>query len=244
MSQKIGFDYSSISQEHQIVIGEHVKAITSQMRQSIRSTIDIGRRLKQVRDLLGAVVFRAWASVEFEWTYATALTYMTIAERFGDLDCLEYFHQSALVLLVPKRVPPIAVNKAIERARNGQMVSKTFAQELIDRAVVEQFSKNPGESSISAREARTRGQRLDLRGTSNAVRSIKHSCKTLRKSIHKTYEVMSEAERKALADELTALADALTHEPVIQGDVESIEADGGVGEYSDKVNADAELATV
>lgn len=242
MATKIGFDYSSISAADQKLIAEHIKAITSRLRQSIHGTIDIGRRLKLIYDILGTR-FKIWADAEFEWSYATALNYMGIADRFGDLDCLDYFHQSSLIVFLPSRVPQVAIDRAIELARSGQMVSKKRAEELVNTALVEAFAANPKTASISSQEAGKIGRALLLGGTSKTVLSLSRSVQTMRKNLEKIYQVMSEEQRKMMADELKALADELLNEPVIEGDIETTDDDTEFGEYSDDVNADAELAT-
>lgn len=232
MPQKIGFDYSSISAEHQQVIAEHAKAITLHMRHSTRSTVDIGRRLIQVRQLLGSV-FLAWIGAEFQWSLATARAYMTLAQRFGDLDCLDYFQPSALLALARKHMPQAAIDQAIACARNGQLITKAFATDLADKAVLAQFAANQqrsfnagneplGGPNIRPMTAARAGGRVEKRGRpTRNIRTLVGSVQTMRQNIQQVYEVMSECDRKSLADDLMELAKQLVHEPIIEAEVET-----------------------
>lgn len=233
MPTEIGFDYSGISTEHQDLIAEHLRTITAHMRQSTRSTIDIGRRLKCVYDLLGSR-FKAWARAEFEWNYETAMHYIAMAERFGHLDCLDNFHQSALIVLLPKRVPAFAIERAIAHAQSGQIVSKRFAMDLVDNALLEVFKANDAQSSVSGSmrthetpinraEAATIERRIRYGSASRIVRSLNTSIRTVQKHVHDVPRLISAAECNAIAEELSQLANELMAEPVIEGDVESCE---------------------
>ncbi len=253
--QPVGFNYSSIAPEHQKVICEHAKAITLHIRHSTRSMVDIGRRLIQVRKLLG-VVFTAWIGAEFHWSIATARTYIMMAERFADLDCLDNFQPSALVALSRKHIPQAAMEQAVARARKGELITKSIACELADRMVLQAFQEkqraqsagDPDTTSetfispmVAARTVLRSAKRVRPTKT---IRTLTGTVQTMRKNIHQVYEMMSEPERKSLSDELMELARELIHEPVIEGDEESTEADGELVEYSEAVNADEELAAV
>jgi hypothetical protein len=232
MPTQLGFDYSTCSAENRKVISEHAKAITLHIRHSTRSMVDIGRRLMQVREILGSV-FNAWVGAEFQWSLVTARSYMKLAEVFGDLDCLDSFQPSALIALTRKHVPRAAIDQAVARARNGELITKTMALDLSDRIVLQQFEENR-HAELNIDRASTVGapirphtaalteQRIERRGRpTSTLRTLKSTVQTMRKNMQHVYEAISEFERKSLADELMELAKQLIHEPVIEGDVET-----------------------
>lgn len=219
MPTKIGFDYTSIAPEQQKVIADHAKAITMHLRHSTRSTIDIGQRMIQVKELLGPV-FGAWIRAEFEWSLRSVGDYMRLAKRFGDLDCIDSFQPTALLALCKKHIPQAAVDQAVAVARSGQMVTHAFASELADRIVLEQFSMNVGPSISSIKVSQT-AARMAERVRPTSIRKLQTSVATMLKNMQSVYESISESDRKSLADELMELAKQLIQEPVVEGDVET-----------------------
>lgn len=254
MATKIGFDYSGISDEHRKVISDHSRAITGHMRHSTKSMIDIGRRLLHVRQLLGKI-FTAWIGAEFQWSIATARSYIIVSERFANLDCLDNFQPSALAALSRKHIPQTAIDQAVARARNGELITKSIACELADRIVLQAFQERQRGKSTANQEATSQifispmaAARAELRSTKRGrptknIRTLTGSVQSMRRNIHQVYEMMSEQERKSLSDELMELAKELIHEPVIEGDEICIEADGGIAEYKDEGIEHRELAT-
>ncbi len=230
--QAIGFDYTGISQKHKQLITDHAKAITEHLRHTTASMVDIGRRLIQIRQLLGSA-FRVWIDAEFQWCLGTARHYMILAQRFGNLDCLDNFQPSALILLSPKHVPQAAIDEAIACARSGQLITKSSAASLVDRTVLAQFSatqqasSNPGPATVQGPEIRLMtaalaAGRVERRGRpTKTIRTLIGSVQTMRNNIQQVYEVMSEPDRKSLSDDLIELANQLIHEPIIEADVET-----------------------
>ncbi len=203
--QPIGFDYSTISHEHQAVVADHAKAITTHLRSSGAAMIDIGRRLIQVRAML-LTVFQPWLFAEFKWSKSTAQCYMQAADRFGDLDCLDYFQPSALVLLSRNAVPKAAIGQAIAHARAGNIISKTSAKELIARFKVasvagpEETLKVYGTAAVTGSDKARAGRN---------VTSLFGSLKTLRKNLKQYTSHMSDSQRESLVSELMAVANEI-----------------------------------
>lgn len=243
MPVKIGFDYSSVSARDKQAIFGHVKAIRSHLRQSAQATVEIGRRLKLVQGLIPGQ-FKAWLRAEFPWTIAVAWSYMAIAERFGDLDCLHNFDKSALILLLPENVPQQAIDRAIELARNGQLVTKTLVNELREQVLEDQSSvRSDAEDETASGRPRKKNY-----GVARSIKNLTETLKKLRANMGNIFQSMTDSERAALAEELVALAEQLR--TAVNDELEAIDAqpESDIGDESDFYESSEvdhhELATV
>lgn len=128
----VGFNYAVLKGGKGPTAEDHARAIRRLVERNTHNSIEIGRRLLEVKRLTGKY-FAAWLRAEFKWVHSVASNYMQIAERFGDLDCLDRFDHTALVRLVRKSTPPALVDQAIERARSGEtMTHKQVAKMLAE----------------------------------------------------------------------------------------------------------------
>ncbi|WP_339912056.1 DUF3102 domain-containing protein [Symmachiella dynata] len=129
--QQSEFDYGSLAACHRKAIKEEVLAIRSLLRQTAEAIVQIGLRLRMVRDLLGANRFQEWLAVEFGWSQPTASRYMRVAAMFADLPCIRQFQPSALYLLAQKRVGDSVRAKAIAQAQAGEFVTVLKVEQIL-----------------------------------------------------------------------------------------------------------------
>lgn len=128
---KAGFDYALLKDlELEERARGHARAIRTLVGRTAANIVEIGRRLLQAKLLIGHGYWLDWLQTEFECSPSTALGFMRVAEKFGNLNCLESFQPSALILLSYNSTPAEAVSEAIEQARNGQHVTHTVAHRL------------------------------------------------------------------------------------------------------------------
>ncbi len=85
-----------------------------------------------MRNLLGRDHFQGWLKEEFEWSVSTASRYMRVAKKFSHLSCINHFQPTALYLLVQKRVDETVCQTAIERAKNGEIITGAAIEELLN----------------------------------------------------------------------------------------------------------------
>ncbi len=129
MERRIGFNYGALG-ENASNARKEAKAIHTLLETTAANVVEIGKRLIQARELIGRKYFQQWLKVEFRWTQSVASNYMTVAERFGTLKCLNQFQPSALYLLARRKVEPETVAAAVKRAHNGETITLTVAKEI------------------------------------------------------------------------------------------------------------------
>lgn len=129
--RKAVFDYALLKDyEIEERTRGHARAIRTLVGRTADNIVEIGRRLRQVKELIGHGYWGSWLEAEFEWGESQAISFMRVAEKFGNLNCLEAFQPSALILLSYSSTPPEAISEAIDCARRGQPVTHTVADQL------------------------------------------------------------------------------------------------------------------
>lgn len=127
----VGFNYRALQGETGDTVRRSAQTIRLLVQRTASNVIEIGRRLIEVRPMLGLGQWGAWLRCEFAWSNAYALQLMKVAERFGESHEADRFQLSALILLSHRNVPEKAVAEAIRTARAGQVVTHTRASEII-----------------------------------------------------------------------------------------------------------------
>lgn len=137
ISTQSSFDYAALEDDTRIFVLTHTGEIKSLMRRSVQDIIEIGKRLIEVKERLDHGKFQDWISVEFEWTYPTAVNFMRVAERMKNINFifLDRFQPSALYLLAAPSAPEDALKKAMEAAEDGQTITYSAAKEIIREAL-------------------------------------------------------------------------------------------------------------
>jgi hypothetical protein len=130
-SQIVGFNYEVLDKNAGTEAREHAQQIRLSLERTSAAIVEIGRRLIAVRAALGDERYRAWLIAEFQWNTACALTYETVAQKFGELKCIDRFHPSALYSLSRTNTDERAVKEAIKHAEKGKTVTRDVAVQAI-----------------------------------------------------------------------------------------------------------------
>jgi Protein of unknown function (DUF3102) len=109
-------------------LAEHVAAIRQRGKRMISDAIEIGRRLKLCKEIVGHGRWLPWLDEQFGWTDRTALNFIRVhtlatkSEKFSDLalDDLAVPLSSMYDLAAPQ-TPSEAVAEILERARKGRV---------------------------------------------------------------------------------------------------------------------------
>jgi hypothetical protein len=129
MERRIGFNYATLGGNANSARRE-AKAIHNLIESTAANVVQIGKRLNEAHGLVGRKHFQQWLKLEFRWTQSVASNYMSVADRFGDIGCLNQFQPSALYLLARRKVEHKTVAEAIKRAENGETITLSLAKEI------------------------------------------------------------------------------------------------------------------
>ncbi len=131
LSPKQRFDYTILEPETYQVVKVQTGEIRALMRLSFESIIQIGQKLKLVKQHLGHGYFRTWLESEFDWSIWTATKFMQVAERFDETSFSGLdIAPSALYELAAPSTPEAARDEALARAASGESISYTTAKAL------------------------------------------------------------------------------------------------------------------
>jgi len=130
-----GYDYSQLSDQARDIASREAQAIKSNMTDIVRRMIDTGQRLIAVKEAMPHGAFGDWISQEFGMSHKTANRFMAAAEKFGKFDTVTKtpdlpMMQSAIYLLSGDDVPEDAREEAVERAQEGERITKAVAQDI------------------------------------------------------------------------------------------------------------------
>jgi len=93
---------------------------------------EIGAALIEVKETLEHGRFRQWLAAEFAWSDQTALNFMNVARRFGQMPNRLAFDMRATYLLGAGTTPQEAVDEALARAAKGELITYPVAREIVD----------------------------------------------------------------------------------------------------------------
>lgn len=131
LSPKQRFDYTILEPEAYQVVKVQTGEIRALMKLSFESIIQIGQKLKLVKQHLGHGYFRTWLESEFDWSIWTATKFMQVAERFDETSFSGLdIAPSALYELAAPSTPEAAREEALARAASGESINYTTAKAL------------------------------------------------------------------------------------------------------------------
>lgn len=146
MSPKQRFDYTILEPEAYQFVKTQTGEIRALMKLSFESIIQIGQKLKLVKQHLGHGHFRTWLESEFEWGTWTAAKFMQVAERFEETNFSGLdIAPSALYELAAPSTPSAAREEALARAASGESISYTTAK-AIRQKYIPQATKTKAEA--------------------------------------------------------------------------------------------------
>jgi hypothetical protein len=121
-------------------LAEHVAAIRQGGKRMISDAIEIGRRAKLCKEIVGHGWWLPWLDEQFGWTDRTALNFMRVhslavkSEKFSDLALEDLaVPLSCMYDLAAPQTPSEAVAEILERARKGTRVTIAEVRATIAR---------------------------------------------------------------------------------------------------------------
>jgi hypothetical protein len=130
---RLGFDYETLPASFRSEAENAASVIHHLVGQFAENVLQIGLHLIHVRMMVGRTHFQTWLRAEFQWSQATASNFMRVAKVFQDCDCLRFFQPSALYILAGGQVTSAAREEALDVARNGEMITKCRATEILQK---------------------------------------------------------------------------------------------------------------
>ena len=129
-----GFKYSSLDPQARALVQQCTSEIKSLTKRSAGDTIQIGQILILVKKWLKHGQWLEWLAAEFDWSEQAARQFIHVAQwakstKFVDLS----FDSTALYRLAAPRTPEAARQEALYRARQGETITCSKAQEIVER---------------------------------------------------------------------------------------------------------------
>jgi hypothetical protein len=125
------FDYTLLDATTSQFVQQQTGEIRALMKLSFESIVQIGQKLKTVKEQLGHGYFRDWLKAEFKWGAWTATKFMQVAERFEGTNFSHLdIAPSALYDLAAPSTPQAAREEALNRAASGETITHTTAKAI------------------------------------------------------------------------------------------------------------------
>lgn len=123
------FDYTILDAQTYQFVKMQTGEIRTLMRLTLESIVQIGQKLKLVKQQLGHGNFRTWLQSEFDWSIWTATKFMQVAERFEETNFSGLdIAPSALYELAAPSTPEAARDEVLTRAKAGEAITYTTAK--------------------------------------------------------------------------------------------------------------------
>jgi hypothetical protein len=110
----------------------------SRMKRCAADILQIGLNLIEAKELLGYGEFLPWIKAEFEMSERSAQNFMNVGKafegksaKFADLDGFSIAASALYELASPSKTSPEAVTEAVDRAREGEVIDRQKAQEIL-----------------------------------------------------------------------------------------------------------------
>jgi Protein of unknown function (DUF3102) len=123
-----------------LALVEHANAIRALRSRIVSDVAEIGRRLIEVKKIVGHGNWLPWLDREFGWTDHTALNFMRVHEFVVGLsnsktvsDLVLTLPVSSVYLLAAPSTPPEAQDEIIERAKAGETLPVAEVKQVIER---------------------------------------------------------------------------------------------------------------
>jgi hypothetical protein len=148
----------------QAALDEHAEAIRAYAKRTIRDILDIGRRLAEVKNMLGYGNFLSWIGREFRWSEDTAerlIALHALQRRIPEVADVS-LPISGLYLLASPSTPLETAKDVVAKAQDGEQISvakiKASVEEARSRHNPQRVRKPKLPSYIPARAAAERPQ--------------------------------------------------------------------------------------
>jgi Protein of unknown function (DUF3102) len=131
-----------VPQAQQAVLDEHADTIRAYAKRSIKDILEIGRRLAEVKKLLGYGNFLSWIEREFRWSEDTAerlIALHALQRRIPEVADVS-LPISGLYLLASPSTPVETAKAVIAKAQDGEPVSVVEIKSTIAEAKAAKIS--------------------------------------------------------------------------------------------------------
>ena len=128
------FNYGNLEPELAIRAERAADWIRRRVSDQVKTIIEVGRLLIEMKAELGHGNFGRWIEQEFEFSRRTGELYMAAAERYGDKsEMVSRLSPSTVYLLAAKSTPDAARDLLIARVEEGDYVSYQHAKDFVRR---------------------------------------------------------------------------------------------------------------
>lgn len=128
------FTYTSLDPKTRSVVQQCTFEIKSLTKRTTGDTIQIGQSLTLVKQRLRHGQYGEWLRAEFDWSEQTARQFVHVAQWAKTTKIVDLsFDFTALYRLAAPRTPETARQEALQRARQGEFMTCSEAQKIIDR---------------------------------------------------------------------------------------------------------------
>lgn len=128
---QLTFNYQQLDTHTRLFVQHRTDKIKVMIRRTAQDIIEIGENLIEVKERLGHGHFGTWLESEFGWSQYTAINFMRVADKFRNFPNLDDVAPSALYLLAAPSTPDEARQEAIERARNGEVITHQTVKTIL-----------------------------------------------------------------------------------------------------------------
>jgi len=128
------FEYLGITDPKQkAALVDATRALRNRIERATQNIIEIGKRLTEVKEMLGHGKFLPWLEKEFGMSDQTAQNFMNVFKRFGQIPNGLEFQSKALYLLASPSTPDEAREEAVELASKGEKITHKKAKEIKEK---------------------------------------------------------------------------------------------------------------
>ncbi|MDJ0533191.1 MAG: DUF3102 domain-containing protein [Xenococcaceae cyanobacterium MO_207.B15] len=131
-STKRAFDYSRFDEKTSLFVQNKTEEIKFLVKRTAQDILNIGNYLIEIKAKLGHGNYEDWLEAEFDWSLSQAKRFTNVAKRFKSVNLTELdIPSSALYNLAAPTLPEEVAIEAIERAKKGEKITITIAEEII-----------------------------------------------------------------------------------------------------------------
>lgn len=127
------FPWPLVPEDQRAWLADTTLTIHRSLKRAVADLMRIGGLIAETKKRLPHGLYESWVETQLPWTVRTSCRLTGIYEAFRDHgdDTLEQFDVSALYAFAQPSAPPQARDYALERAKDGDRITKKLAWEII-----------------------------------------------------------------------------------------------------------------
>ena len=150
-STKRAFDYSKFDEKTSLFVQTKTEEIKFLVKRTAQDIINIGNYLIEIKAKLGYGNYEDWLEAEFDWSLTQAKRFTNVAKRFRNTNLAELdILSSALYNLAAPTLPEEVAIEAIERAKKGEKITMTIAEEIIAKHKPQKKNNRKNTETVSS----------------------------------------------------------------------------------------------